>query len=242
MSKMDNILFLDDDLVVIDKPPGYYVHPPENSGGFKIPRNLILLHRLRDYLKQYIYPIHRLDVATSGLLVFALNKESASILSQTWQTAVEKKYWVISRGYLPQPLVEVNLPLESDSSKKMLECHSVFKTIKQIELPVSINPRFQTSRYSWLEATISTGRYHQIRRHLNRISHPVIGDGTHGDSHHNRFFREKLQIPGLCLRSQELRLTHPKNGKILHFIAPETEKWARIARLFSHFDQVLKKQ
>lgn len=242
MQSLSNIVYQDEDLIVLDKPPGYHVHPPENPGRFPIPRNRILLYRVRDSLKQYVYPVHRLDVATSGLLVFALNKETASLLSQKWASEVQKKYWVVARGYLPEKEHTVSIPLESDSSDLLLDCESHFKTLAQVELPVSVHPKFQTSRYSWLEARITTGRFHQIRRHLNRISHPVIGDGSHGDSHHNRFFREKLQISGLCLRAQFLDFQHPLTGKQLNLVAPQQEKWSRIQLLFSDFDQVLNSQ
>lgn len=242
MAPLDNVVYLDEDLVVIDKPPGYHVHPPENSGGFLVPRNRILLHRVRDHFKKYIYPVHRLDVATSGLLIFAFNKESASILSQNWQEAVQKKYWVVARGYLPEKTLEVKLPLLSDSSDLLLDCRTYLKVLSQVELPHSVNPKFLTSRYSWLEASITTGRFHQIRRHLNHIAHPVVGDSMHGDSHHNRFFREKLKIPGLCLRAQSLDFQHPRSGQKIELVAPETEKWNRIALLFSSFDQVYQKQ
>lgn len=236
MSDLNNILFKDEDLVVIDKPPGYYVHPPENAHGFKIPRSQILLYRLRDHFKKYIYPVHRLDVSTSGLMVFAFSSEAASLMAQGWSHNTKKRYWAVCRGFPLEDQFTIEVPLESDSSDALLEARTDIQVLKRIELPYAVGKKFPTSRYSWIEASLQTGRYHQIRRHLNRISHPVIGDGTHGDSHHNRFFRETLKIPGLCLRAQELSFTHPRTQERLAFTAPDTDKWLKIQRLFEDFD------
>ncbi|MFP5519998.1 MAG: pseudouridine synthase [Bdellovibrionia bacterium] len=240
MAKLNNIIHVDDDIVVIDKPPGYHVHPPEQQDAYPVPREKILLYRLRDHFKKYIYPVHRLDVATSGLLVYAFSSEAAGALSQQWSEKVAKKYWVIARGHFSEPEFTVEIPLLSDSSQEMLPCKTHFKRLRQIELPYAVGKKFKTAQYSWLEAELHSGRFHQIRRHLNRISHPVIGDGAHGDSHHNRFFRETLGIPGLCLRSQELSFPHPRTSEKMSFVAPPSEKWLKIHNLFTDFDAYLK--
>lgn len=233
---MDNIIFCDDDIVVIDKPPGYYVHPPEVSD-YPIPYNQILMYRLRDHYKRKVFPVHRLDVATSGVLLFAWNSESASFLQKNWTLKTFKKqYRAVCRGWLNEEAGVINMPLESNGDGALQEAITHYKKIAQTELPFPVGKRFPSARYSLLELSLETGRWHQIRRHLNRISHPLIGDGTHGDSHHNRFFREKLQLAGLCLRSQRLEIIHPKTEAPLVFNAPATEKWKKIDLLFSDFD------
>ena len=123
-----------------------------------------------------------------------------------------KKYYAIVRGFtLDQG--EITAPLASDSSGDMLESHTVYKTLARIELPYAVGKRHPTARYSFVEVQPLTGRFHQIRRHLARIGHPVLGDCTHGDSYHNRFFRETLEIPGLMLRSALLDFQDARNGE-----------------------------
>lgn len=233
---MDNILYSDEHIVVIDKPPGYYVHPPEKSD-YPIPYSEILLYRLRDHFKKKVYPIHRLDVATSGVLVYGFSSEAASNLQKIWQTdLVQKEYWAVARGWLALNEGQIDLPLEADGEGVLQNALTYYKKIAQTELPFAVGKKFSTSRYSLLEVRLATGRWHQIRRHFNRISHPLIGDGSHGDSHHNRFFREKLGIAGLCLRAKSLRFPHPISETPLIFEAPETEKWRKIQLLFTDFD------
>ncbi len=230
-----SILYQDHDLVVIDKPSGFHVHPPETRAE-KVPRHKIILYQLRDQIGCRVHPLHRLDVATSGVLAFALNPEAASFWGKQFQSqTVKKKYWTLVRGYLPDS-GDIDLPLQSDSSGEMVPARTLFQTLHRLELPHSVGKRHSSARYSWLEVSPLTGRFHQIRRHMNRISHPVIGDAAHGDSHHNRFFREQMGISGLCLRAIHLRLPHPDLGSPLEFTAPPHPKWKKIARLFEQQD------
>ncbi len=228
------ILFQDENLVAIDKPAGYHVHPPE-SGAEKVPRHKIILHQLRQQLGKFVYPLHRLDVATSGILVFALNPETARSMGMVFQSQnLEKTYWAVVRGHLPDR-GEVNEPLLSDSSNEMLAAQTLFQTLKRIEIPYPVGKKFPMARYSWLQVQPKTGRFHQIRRHMNRISRPLLGDAAHGDSHHNRFFREQLQIPGLCLRAVRMKLPYPSD-QVLEIEAPAHWKWQKIDSLFSTTD------
>jgi tRNA pseudouridine65 synthase len=229
-----DFLYQDEDLIVIDKPPGYHVHPPEDD--YPVPRAKICLYRVRDTLKQKIFPVHRLDVATSGILLFARSSEMAGLLARQFSAqGVRKTYWAVARGYTPEE-GHIDLPLESDSSQAWLESHTLYQRLATLEIEQPVGKRFPTARYSLLKVQPQTGRFHQIRRHFNRISHPLVGDGTHGDSHHNRFFRERLGIAGLCLRAARLEITHPRHGQPLSFHAPVTEKWVKIQGLFKDFD------
>lgn len=220
-----SILFQDQDYIAINKPAGFHVHPPERNGDL-VPRRKIVLQQLRNQIGQKLYPVHRLDVATSGVLLMALNSQAASRLCSEFQkNRVQKTYWAIVRGYLPEAGT-IDLPLESDSSNEMLPCLTEYKTLKKIELPFQVGKKYKTARYSWLEVFPKTGRFHQIRRHMNRISHPIIGDCDHGDSHHNRFFREELKISGLCLMARKLCIQD------LELEAPISYRWKKIINLF----------
>jgi tRNA pseudouridine65 synthase len=224
------ILFTNINWVAFEKPAGIHMHQPE-SGDFKIPRDRIAIHLARDLIGCKVYPVHRLDAGTTGILVMAINKESASYLSQCFQRReVKKTYHAIVRGWTaPEALIDI--PLELDSTGDLADCRTFYKTIQQIELPYKVGKRHPVARYSFIEVRPETGRYHQIRRHMNRISHPIIGDATHGDSHHNRFFRETLGLQGLCLKAHQIEFTD-KDTKKYCLTCPDNEKWQKINTLF----------
>ena len=225
------ILYQDEHLVAIQKPVGFFVHRPEFSPE-KVPREKIILHQLRDQLGQRVYPLHRLDVATPGVLFFALNPEAASLLGKQFQeNTIRKTYWALVRGHTPDSGI-IDLDLESDSSQALLKSLTHYKTLQQLEMPFPVGKKYPTARYSLIEATPYTGRYHQIRRHLNRISHPIVGDRQHGDTHHNRFFTEKLGIPGLCLWAKEIKIFHPYLKKDLIVTSKQPPRWNKILELF----------
>ena len=235
-----DFLYQDDDFVVIDKPSGYHVHPPEDD--YPVPRSKICLYRVRDTLKQKIYPVHRLDVATSGLLIFAKSSEMAGALCRQFaDNGIRKTYWAVARGYTPEEGL-IELPLESDSSGECVPAQTAYRRLQILELDRPVGKRFPTALYSLLSVKPRTGRFHQIRRHFNRISHPLVGDGTHGDSHHNRFFREQLGLAGLCLRASHLEFLHPRHQTPFKIQAPVTEKWVKIQSLFKDFDLLQEEQ
>lgn len=245
------ILFQNENYVVIDKPPGFFVHQPEDKSIFIPPRRVVLT-LLRKQLRQKLYPVHRLDVATSGCLAFALNSDAAKRLQTQFVAAAEnsctgaelsgpdisnqvfnKRYLAVARGFMPAPEGLINSPLQSDSSSSMLSAISRWQRLAEIELPYAVGKRHPTARYSLVRLEPLTGRFHQLRRHMARTSHPLLGDAAHGDSHHNRFFREVLHLPGLLLRSYHLSFTDPYNQKTIAALAPWPRKWRRVFELFN---------
>lgn len=226
------LIYEDEFFVAIDKPPGFHVHPPENKR-WKIPRQLICLYWLRDHLKHYVYPIHRLDAATGGILIFGKNSEAAGKIQEIIQSQkMNKNYLCVCRGFtLKQDIIDK--PLLSDSSDQWLPSLTELETLASMELPHSVGKKHSTARYSLVKAIPKTGRYHQIRRHLASTAHPIIGDIKHGDSHHNRFFREELKISGLLLHSYELSFQHPFSKDFITIKINWSEQWKRIFSLFN---------
>lgn len=207
------------------------MHPPEVSP-YPVPRDKICLHLLRDLMKQDVFPVHRLDAPTSGVLLFAMNKEATRELSRLFmERKLNKTYHAVARGYV-EPQGSINVPLEFDDGSVM-DAETHYKRLSTIELPFAVGKKYPTSRYSLVEVKPITGRWHQIRRHFDRIAHPLLGDIEHGDSHHNRFFRDQLEIRGLCLKAVSISLQHPWTGEALHIEAPPCEKWEKIYSLFS---------
>ncbi|MFN9068854.1 MAG: pseudouridine synthase, partial [Bdellovibrionales bacterium] len=161
--------------LIIYKPPGWFVHPPEDRRAQKVFKKVVLTHWFEDVLKTKIYPVQRLDFATEGLLMAALNSESASILNGLQKNGeIAKYYHAVVRGHTPSQL-KIEIPLQSDSSPELRDCITHFETLKQLEIPKPVHPDFPFSRYSFLKVKLETGRWHQIRRHMNRISHPIVG-------------------------------------------------------------------
>ncbi len=227
------ILFHDENLLVLFKPSHMYVHPPEDRIARKAVGRQTCIHWLHDEHQILANPIHRLDFSTEGLVLFGKNNTTNSILNiQMRNGQIQKYYDAVVRGWFKEPFGEINLPLPSQTTDSMKDCKTLYSTVRKIELHNSVNSKFSTARYSLLDIELKTGRWHQIRRHMNRVSHPVLGDRMHGDSHHNRYFRDELKIERLCLKAKRLEFFHPFTDQKMIFRAPESAMWAKINKLF----------
>jgi tRNA pseudouridine65 synthase len=187
-------------LCAVDKPAGMVVHRSEWC-----PEGEPVLQRLRDQIGRRVWPVHRLDRATSGVLLFALDAEAARAISvQFEQHTVDKRYHAIVRGWSDTSGI-VDSPLREHPDAPEQAAHTEYRRMGRIDLPIAVG-RYASARYSWVEARPRTGRMHQLRRHFAHLRHPVVGDVRHGDGRHNRMFREQLALPGMMLRSVWLRL------------------------------------
>lgn len=226
------IIYQDEHYIFIDKPSGYHVHQPENPEWAEDPAK-VCLQILRNQVGKYLYPLHRLDAATSGILGFGLSKEATKLFQKLQEDKLlEKRYFALVRGYLPTEGI-INSPLKSDSSELLLEAETLFTKCSQFEIPEPVGKRFQTSRYSTAWIQITTGRYHQIRRHMKHIGHPLVGDTKHGDGRHNLYFREKLKLNGMFLRATHLNFTHPLTGNSVTLSLPWTNTWTELFNRFN---------
>lgn len=173
---------------------------------------------LREQLGQYVYPVHRLDKPTSGVLLFALSSEVARALSeQIRERDFEKNYLAVVRGYIEE-IGEIDYPLKelldkmtdkhANKNKAAQSAITSFKKLAEIELPYAVGP-YPTTRYSLVRLSPKTGRKHQLRRHMKHLLHPIVGDTKYGRGEHNRFFRSQYNIHRLLLHAYELRFIHP---------------------------------
>ena len=220
------VLYQDEYLAVIDKPAGLLVHRTMLARGEK----WFAMQLLRDQLGQHVFPVHRLDRPTSGLMVFALSAEVAKIMGEQFAAhAVEKTYHAVVRGYLAgEGRVDYALQEELDAiadkhaqqNKAAQSAVTDYQCVQQVELPVAVSKKHATSRYSLVKLQPKTGRKHQLRRHMAHLRHPIIGDTNHGDGRHNKFFRQHFGIHRLLLVANELRFNHPISGQPLHFSLP----------------------
>lgn len=213
------ILFRDDWLVAVDKPAGLLVHRTELARA-----EAYALQLVRNQLHQRVYAIHRLDRPTSGVLLFGLSAEAGSRMSRLFEKRrVKKHYLAVVRGWL-EPEGIIDYPLADEPGRPLRPAITLHRTLAQVELPFAVG-RYSSSRYSLVDATPVTGRFHQIRRHFHHIFHPVIGDTTHGEGRHNRFFRDAYGVNRLLLHARALSFTHPTTGADLYIEAPLDEQW-----------------
>lgn len=219
------ILYRDQWLVAINKPAGLLVHRSRIASGARE----FAVQKLRGQIGQPVFLLHRLDRPTSGVLLFALDADTARKMGQLFeQREIEKTYRAIVRGHLPdsgcwdRPLQE-RLDLISDdkatTDKPAQSAITEFASRRKWEIPFSTG-KYPHSRYCEALIFPRTGRRHQIRRHCNHFAHPVIGDTTHGDRRHNRLFREQLEINRLLLVASSVRFLHPATGEPMEINSP----------------------
>ena len=227
---MLEILYQDEYLVAINKPHGLLVHrSPIAKDATKF-----ALQKLRDQLDQLVFPVHRLDRKTSGVLLFALDPETLKLLSQKFEAGeIQKSYLAILRGYTKDSGA-IDYPLTNDAGK-VQEAVTHYTTLDKAEINFPFG-KHETSRYSLVEAKPETGRYHQLRKHFAHILHPIIADRAHGCNKQNRFFKAKWNMCTMLLHAQNLTFQHPINQSKVSINAGVSNEFLRMADLmgFDH--------
>lgn len=207
---MLTVLYQDDRIIVVHKPPRILVHRTRISEDTDF-----VLQRLRKQIGQRVYPAHRLDRPTAGVLVFGLDSEMANGLMEVFsQRKAQKVYLSVVRGYLPES-GHIDYPLAKEGKPVKQEAVTDFTRLATAEVPISAG-RYPNSRYSLVEVQPKTGRFHQIRRHFSHLRHPIIGDKKHGDVKHNKLFRDHMDTTMLMLLAWKISFPHPATGKVLH--------------------------
>jgi tRNA pseudouridine65 synthase len=191
------LLYRDDLLVAVSKPSGIAVHR-----GWSRER-IVVLTVLRDQLGRRVFPVHRLDRGTSGVLLFALDPATARGLQEQLAAGrMSKRYLALVRGITPDEGI-IDHPVPRSPGGPRVPAVTAYRRLATFE------------RYSLLEVVPQTGRLHQIRRHLKHASHPLIGDVRYGKGEHNRLFRERFGLHRLALHAAELSFAHPADGRRL---------------------------
>jgi len=218
----------------VNKPAGLLVHrsPIDRH------ETRFALQLLRDQLGHRVYPVHRLDKPTSGILLFGQTPEAAAALADQFARRMAgKTYIAIVRGWCPEQGA-IDHPLTEDrdaamgSGNPMLprtqDAVTLFQRLATANLPVAVD-RYPSTRYSLVLLHPITGRRHQLRRHLKHISHPIVGDANHGKGVHNRFFQRHFNCHRLLLACIRLNLQHPTLGSALQLRARPGREFEAVA-------------
>lgn len=222
---MLDIIFRDEYLIAINKPHDLLVHRSNIAADAEV----FALQLLRDQIGQKVYPVHRIDRKTGGILLFAFDKSiEIEMQKQFMDNRVSKKYLSILRGHTPDN-GEIDYPLRKENGT-LQEAFTAYQTIKRVELDVAFG-KHSTSRYSLVEAIPKTGRMHQLRKHFAHIFHPIIGDRTHGCNKQNRLFKEQWEMTTMLLHASQLILTHPVNGEMVTIEAPLRPEFSKAMTL-----------
>lgn len=224
---MLDIVYQDDHLIAINKPHGLLVHRSSIANDAKE----FALQLLRDQIARWVSPVHRLDRKTGGLLLFAFEKDVEIAMHKQFQEGlVSKKYIAVVRGYAPDQL-DIDYPLMKENGT-MQDAFTSFVTVKRAELDIPLG-NHPTSRYSLVEASPTTGRMHQLRKHFAHIFHPIIGDRKHGCNKQNRFFKQEWEMTTMLLHASELKFNHPVTGAEVLLKAPLQEEFIRVMNLMN---------
>jgi len=231
------ILYQDEYLVAINKPSGLLVH----KSPIDKYETRFALQEVRDLIGQYVYPVHRLDKPTSGVLMFALSKEVAEVLSNDFRdNRVKKEYIAVVRGYIENKgLIDHPLKQMLDTkaekmrgiTKEDQDAQTCYEREATVELPYAVG-RYATARYSLVKLKPKRGRKHQLRRHMKHIHHHMIGDTKHGRGEHNKLFREKFGCHRLLLHAIKLTCAHPITGKTIEIFAPYDKNFEYLFETF----------
>ncbi|MGO3344130.1 MAG: pseudouridine synthase [Marinomonas sp.] len=220
-----DILFQDEYLVVINKPSGLLVHRTELD---KTEEDAVV-QRLRDQTGQWVFPVHRLDRGTSGVLVMAFSPQTARMLSEQFaNAATAKTYHCLVRGFCLENGV-INYPLAKLNEQKgqsrfkiegtEKEATTEFSCLQHYELPFPVS-RYDSMRLSWVKVSPKQGRKHQIRRHFKHQFNPLVGDTCYGCRHVNKVIRGLWpNEQRLMLHASSLTFFHPNTHKTVTFSA-----------------------
>lgn len=203
------IVFERGGLVAVNKPSGLAVHR-----GWSRDR-VTAMSLLRDQLGHHVHPVHRLDRATSGALLFARDKDVLRLASEQFaKGAVYKRYFALVRG-IPEPEGVIDYPLARDRESPSQPAITRYRHLASFE------------RYALVSVVPQTGRAHQIRRHFKHIFHPLVGDVRYGDGRVNRDVRARFSLHRLALHASTLRIELPGSGEVVEIFAPLAEDLRR---------------
>ncbi|WP_243040283.1 pseudouridine synthase [Dyella sedimenti] len=226
---MLDILYQDDALIAVNKPAGLAVHRSKMVGNTED----FLVDALREQVGGTTCLAHRLDRATSGVLLVARSTEIAAALGEQFMgRGVRKHYLAVVRGW-PEPaeaLVDYPLPGSRETGPRR-EASTSYRRLATVEVSIALG-RYPRQRYALVLAEPHTGRFRQIRKHMAHIHHPIIGDSQHGRGDHNRLYKQYFSCHRMLLHAWRLGFAHPVTGQAMRIEAPLDEAYRMLLTRF----------
>lgn len=214
---MPEVIYEDEHLIAINKPHGLLVHKTRIAKD----ATEFALQQVRNYHGAHVYPAHRLDRKTSGVLLFTKSETANKEVQALFRNRqVEKKYLAIVRGFT-EVSGTIDYPLSEDT-REPKDAVTHYQTIEQFEIPL-VTSKFPSSRYSIIELKPETGRFHQLRKHMAHIFHPILGDRPHGCNKQNRIWKHQLAMDKMMLHAQSLELEYPSTNRLVITAEPSSE-------------------
>ncbi len=224
------IIFEDAYILAINKPNNMLVHHAYHSRNVADETSLLQLILKVTGLK--VYPIHRLDRKTSGIILLSKETSFVSKFQKLFtDNKIQKTYFGIVRGFSTNEKI-IDTPVKGRDANVHKDALTHLKTLEQITLNIPVKP-YDSSRYSLVELQPKTGRMHQLRIHTNKISHPLIGDSKYGDKNHNIMFEENFGCKNLFLHAGKLEFNHPFTEEKLLLNAGFPNNWLMLFEKFN---------
>ena len=207
-----NIMYEDDDILIVDKEKGMVVHPANGNYSGTMVNSLMYSHKDKlSSINGTIRPgiVHRIDKDTSGILVVAKNDNAHKKLSEQFKVhSITRKYIALVKGIIKEDTMDIDYPI-GRSSKDRKKMAVTYKNSKEAKTHIKVLKRFYNSNVTLVEATLETGRTHQIRVHMAYVGHPLVGDEVYGKKD------PRFKIEGQMLHAKTLGFIHPtKNSYI----------------------------
>jgi 23S rRNA pseudouridine1911/1915/1917 synthase len=219
--KMDiDIVYEDDDVMVINKKSGVVVHPAPGNYSGTLVNGLMYLSKDLSHVNGEFRPgiVHRIDKDTSGLLIVAKNDKAHRILAEELkEKKIKRKYIALVSGVISHDIGEIDAPIGRDPSDRKKMCVTSTNS-KDAITHFRVLERYKNA--SLIECELETGRTHQIRVHMKYINHPVINDPVYGKNNHGEF--------GQLLHAKEITFTHPTTKEVMTFSCEVPEEFNKI--------------
>lgn len=222
-----NIMYEDDDILIVDKEKGMVVHPANGNYSGTMVNSLMYSHKDKlSSINGTIRPgiVHRIDKDTSGILVVAKNDNAHKKLSEQFKVhSITRKYIALVKGIIREDTMDIDYPI-GRSSKDRKKMAVTYKNSKEAKTHIKVLKRFYNSNVTLVEATLETGRTHQIRVHMAYVGHPLVGDEVYGKKD------PRFKIEGQMLHAKTLGFIHPTKNSYIEFESNLPEYYLEILK------------
>lgn len=222
-----NIMYEDDDILIVDKEKGMVVHPANGNYSGTMVNSLMYSHKDKlSSINGTIRPgiVHRIDKDTSGILVVAKNDNAHKKLSEQFKVhSITRKYIALVKGIIKEDTMDIDYPI-GRSSKDRKKMAVTYKNSKEAKTHIKVIKRFYNSNVTLVEATLETGRTHQIRVHMAYVGHPLVGDEVYGKKD------PRFKIEGQMLHAKTLGFIHPTKNSYIEFESNLPEYYLEILK------------